>query len=191
MNKKFLITLILISMLLFNSCSFIGFGDSSSFAPADNSIEKAEVHVKQVIEALQNRNKDALRAMFSKKALTEAEDIDGRMDYLFDFFQGKVISLDPQGDGGSDTIDFGHEIKEMKAWFYINTDKQKYLIYIFEYVVDTDHPDNVGLYMLQIIKAEDRDKEFDIGQDTLCAGIYMPPVAGAPSASSATCIATL
>lgn len=43
-----------------------------------------------------------------------------------------------------------------------------------EYKEDTGHPENVGLYMLQVIKAEDQDTQFDGGQDILYAGIYRP-----------------
>lgn len=87
MNKRFLAAFLLMPILLFNSCSVLQ-------ATGDNSSDAAEARIKQVIEALQNHDKDALRAMFSKKALLEAEDLDGRMDYLFNFLQGKVISLD-------------------------------------------------------------------------------------------------
>ncbi len=38
-----------------------------------------------------------------------------------------------------------------------------------------DHPENVGVYMIQVIKAEDGETQFDGGgSKTGCAGIYKP-----------------
>jgi hypothetical protein len=183
MKKRFLIAFLLIPILLFNSCSFLE-------PTGDNSRVAAEAHIKQVAEYIQSHDKDALKAMFSKKALAEADDIGGRMDYLFDFFQGKVLSLEFDGCLGSGKNDYGHQIKYMKAGEYVNTDKQKYMIFIWEYVLDTDHPDNVGIYMLQVIKAEDEDKESARINNKFYAGIYMPPAPGASSAPNATGTAT-
>jgi hypothetical protein len=171
MKKRFLIAFLLISILLFNSCFFLE-------PTGDNSREAAEAHIKKVADALQNHDKDALKAMFSKKALAEAKDIDGKMDYLFNFFEGKVLSLEFDGCLGSGKNDYGHKIKDMKAGEYVYTDKQKYMIFIWEYVLDTDHPDNVGIYMLQVIKAEDEDKESARINNTFYAGIYMPLAPG-------------
>lgn len=59
------------------------------------------------------------------------------------------------------------ELKPHYVW-------QDYLFFLYEFTEDTDHPENVGLYMLQVIKAEDRETQFDGGQNILCAGIYHP-----------------
>lgn len=64
----------------------------------------------------------------------------------------------------------------------MTTDKQKYFFLIDDYPIDTDHPDNVGLYLLLIVKAEDRLKIYDGDQKILYdgdkeiprAGIYIP-----------------
>lgn len=43
-----------------------------------------------------------------------------------------------------------------------------------EYTEDTDHPENVGLYMLQVIEMKDRKTQFDGVNMKIYAGIYMP-----------------
>lgn len=170
MKKKFIIFLLLISTLLLGSCTMGGRGMLTY-----DSDKIAKEHLEQVLAAIANKDKDALRAMFSKTALSEAEDIDGRMEYLFDFFQGKVLSWKHRGGAGDNDNAYGHKTKKYDSVYTVDTDKEKYFVFMMEYQVDTDHPDNVGLYMLQVIKAEDRDTQFDWGNDTLCAGIYMPP----------------
>ena len=137
---------------------------------------KAEARFKQIIEIIKDKDKDALESIFSIQALNEAEDLELRMDYLFEFMQGDVESWEPISRGSAgEHINNGSRTKWSGSWYYVNTDNQKYLLFFTECVIDTDNPDNVGLYMLQLIKAEDRDTEFDGGgPNTRCAGIYMP-----------------
>ena len=40
--------------------------------------------------------------------------------------------------------------------------------------MDTDYPNNVGLYTLRVIKAEDKDTQFGYWQDMKLPGIYIP-----------------
>jgi len=120
-----------------------------------------------------------LKAMFSKLALEKAKDIDGRMEYLFNFFQGKVMAWEQ--DGGpivDETDEDGHITKEFKSFFSVNTDKQKYLFFILDYTENTINPDNVGLYALRVIKAENEETQFVSWQKMKIAGIYRPPVKG-------------
>ena len=60
----------------------------------NNSSEekKADARLEQVLDAIKNQDKAALKAMFSNKALVEAEDINGSIDYLLTFVQGKIES---------------------------------------------------------------------------------------------------
>jgi len=149
----------------------------------DNDDKKAEARLKEVIEALENQDKDALKAMFSEQALDEADDFDDSMDYLFDFFQGEVDSWEKSsGPTVFESNDYGHKTKEVSSYYYVNTDKQKYFFLLDDYPIDTDHPNNVGLYMLLVVKAEDREKIYD-GEEKILydgdqeisrVGIYIP-----------------
>ena len=105
--------------------------------------------------------------------MDEAEDLDGRMDYLYGFIQGDIESWESRVSGAVDGVNnYGHAVLKSRSWYTIKTDKEDYLFFLYEYIEDTDHPENVGLYMLQVIKAEDRETQFDGGQDILCPGIY-------------------
>ena len=161
-------------MLFLSACS-LG-GSRTEMLSKDNDDKKANTRFEQVIEAIKNKDKVALKSMFSKQALDKADDFDGSMDYLFEFFQGKVTSWEINGGPSVyETTDQGHNTKKFNSMYYVNTDKQKYIFYLIEWTVDTDHPDNVGLYTLRVIKAEDRDTEFCKYQD-MKAGIYRPTV---------------
>jgi hypothetical protein len=138
--------------------------------------EEADARLEQIIDAIKSKDKDSLKTIFSEQALDEAEDLDGRMDYLFDFIQGNIESWETIVNGTTtESINYGSRVKKSSSWYYVYTDKQKYLIFFLECTIDTDHPENVGVYMLQVIKAEDKETQFDGGgPDTRCAGIYKP-----------------
>ncbi|MDD3173818.1 MAG: DUF5104 domain-containing protein [Herbinix sp.] len=149
----------------------------------DSDDKKADDRLKEVIEALEKQDKDALKAIFSKQALNDAEDFDGSMDYLFDFFQGDVDTWEKSsGPTVFKSNNHGHKKKEVKSYYYVTTDKQKYFFLLRDYPMDTDYPDNVGLYMLLVVKADDREKIYDGDQKILYdgdqkishAGIYIP-----------------
>jgi len=176
MNKHILsLGLLFITIVLFlSSCSLCG--SRTQMLSKDNDEGKADDRLKQIIEAIKSKDKDSLKTMFSKQALNEAEDIDVRMDYLFNFVKGNIESWKTIVHGATtESIDHGSIIKKSSSWYDVNTDKQKYLIFFLECTIDTDHPENVGVYMLQVIKAEDKETQFDGGgPKTRCAGIYHP-----------------
>ncbi len=128
-----------------------------------------------MIEALENQDKTALTAMFSMQAISEAVDFENGLDYLFEFFQGEAKPLaDNGGPIVNESIDNGQITKEYVSSYYVDTDQQAYLFLLIEYTVDTDHPDNVGLYTLRVIKAADEGNQFGYWQEMKIAGIYQP-----------------
>jgi hypothetical protein len=140
----------------------------------DNDEKKTDTRLEQVLEAINNEDKESLESMFSKQALDEANDFDGSTDYLFEFFQGEDTTWERNGGPSVyETDDHGHKTKKINSMYYVNTDKQKYIFYLIEWTVDSDHPDNIGLYTLRVIKAEDRETQFCKYQD-MKAGIYKP-----------------
>ena len=174
MAKRIIVFLLIASMLFLCSCSLRE--SRIQMLNKDNDEGKADARLEQIIEAVKNKDKDSLETMFSKQALNEAEDLDGRMDYLFNFVQGNIESWKTIVHGATnESIDHGSRVKGSSSWYYVNTDKEKYLFFFKECIIDTKHPENVGVYMLQVIKAEDKEEQFDGGgPNTACAGIYRP-----------------
>lgn len=160
----------MISPLLLNSCSLGG-----RRVLFDDSDKKADARLEQVLKVMENKDKKGLKAMFSKQALAKVKDMDRSIEYIFNLFQGKVTSWDNNGGPTVDeTNDYGHITKEAKSFYNVNTDKQNYIFFLLEYTADTDHPDNVGLYTLRVIKAEDKETQFGYWQDMKIPGVYKP-----------------
>lgn len=82
----------------------------------------------------------------TKQALNEAKDLDGRMDYLFNFIEGNIESWKTIVHAATtESIDHGSRIKKSSSWHYINTDKQKYLFFFLDNIINTDNPENVAV----------------------------------------------
>lgn len=178
MNIKKIILLITIMVfsLLLVSCnsakSMMHARENELNASNDNKI--ADTHFNKIMEALKNEDKEGLKKIFSPNALKEAKDIDGGIDYIMKFYKGNIKSKDVAHEV-SEENEHGKKTKEIKVSYTVTTDKGTYIVFFIDKLVDTKNPDNIGLYMLQIIKESDKEKEFDGGGDkTRCAGIYRP-----------------
>lgn len=182
MNRKIL-TLLLILLLIIISllCSCSGGGLSPIMFNDDD--KKADARFEQVFKALQNKDKDSLKAMFSKQAIDESKNFDDNMDALFAFLNGKVESWEAADLPGAENYSYqGHKYKKVDSYYYVTIDQQKYFFLLLDWPVDTDHPDNVGLYLLLVVKEEDEaqiwkaDRKiiFDGDKKISHAGIYLP-----------------
>lgn len=178
--QKYIISLILIfSMLFLSACSGGGLSPIMFY----NEDKKADARFEQVLEAIKTEDKDAFKAMFSKQAIDESENFDDNMDALFGFLKGTVESWEESSGPTVENYSYqGHKYKKVDSYYYVTTNQQKYYFLLLDWPVDTDHPDNVGLYMLLVVKAEDRLKVYDRDQKIIYdgdkelshAGIYLP-----------------
>ncbi|MGN6710785.1 DUF5104 domain-containing protein [Anaerocolumna jejuensis] len=181
MRKLIISSILILGMLFLCSCSL---GNSrTEMLNKDSDETKAQARFEEVIEAIKNNDKDAWKTIFSKQAAYDADDFNGGADQLAGFIQGEINSWEKlDGPTVFESNDYGHVKKEVSSYYYVNTDKQKYFFLLRDYPVDTDHPDNVGLYMLLVVKAEDEKNIYDGDQKILYdgkekishAGIYIP-----------------
>ncbi len=167
-KKLLVLTIVIVFSLSLSACSFFQAG---RFARDDKKI--ADTRFQKIIEALENKDKESLKKMFSPNALKEANDMDGGIDYIINLYEGKIISKNVAREGSGLNED-DERTSELKCKYTVTTDKDKYIVFFIDQLVDAKNPDNVGLYMLQIIKESDEDNEFDWGFIHKCAGIYRP-----------------
>jgi len=84
--KKIVLLILLTNSFMLTSCLYRG-------GPVYVGEERAaKKRIKEILAAIENKDKEAMKALFSKKALAEVNDFDEGVDYLFDFFQGDVQS---------------------------------------------------------------------------------------------------
>ena len=141
----------------------------------NNDDEMASKRFEQILKILLSEDKEALRALFSTRALQEAKQINEYIDSIFILFQGDILSW---GKAGGVIVDqsfrSGDRLKEVKSFFTIDINEQNHIIFILDYTEDTANSENVGLYTLRIIKEEERETEWGFWQDMVLPGIYIP-----------------
>lgn len=168
MIKKTVLLIFLTSAFILTSCSF---GGRIVYVGEEKA---AKARMKEILAAIKDKDKEAMKALFSKKALDEANDFDEGVDYLFDFFQGDVQSWEIDAWSSGESIERGKKSIMLRTWYIVTTDKEKYMFFVIDYIKDTMNPDNAGLYTLRVIKAEDEETEFGYWQDMCIPGIYKP-----------------
>ena len=162
-----MMTVMMVCMLLLGSCFFGGRG-----MIFDDTGAKADRRMEQIMEAIKNKDKEALKALFSDKALAEAEDFDNRVDYLLDFLEGDIDSYERDGLSADGSIRQGKESQMIRSGYRVVTEEEEYFFYVVDYDPDTIDPDNAGVYMIQVTKWADSN---NLGpwQERLSAGISL------------------
>lgn len=135
----------------------------------DDSLDKlAEKRCEDIVAALENKDSSAIKAMFSQKAIEEAEDLDDEIEYIIEHYEGSLKSF--KGTTSTEENINGKSKKTtVKADYTVITDKQTYVLFFVE-VSNTDDETENGIYRLWLSKESEKDAyygHFD-------AGIYIP-----------------
>lgn len=139
-----------------------------------NEETMSDARMEQVIKAIENKDREALKLLFSEKALSEAADIDGHIDYLFDLVEGDNISWERETLSAGKSAHYGKVVKMTRSWYFVSTDQEDYLFFMLEYTKDTEYPENIGLYALRGIRKADKETQLTYWQDMMIPGVYRP-----------------
>lgn len=157
MRKICLLLFAFILSVVFSSCSLRGPHLINRLF--DNDAQVANKTFEQLLDAIENKDKDKLKKLFAKNILQQSN-IDSNIDYLFSFFQGKIVSYSDFVSGPMvEEERSDNHIKIMQSNYDVETDKQKYRFAVKLVTIDTNIPDNIGINSIYIIHAEDTDVE--------------------------------
>lgn len=150
----------LLMSIIFSSCKSgdSGFGKFfNDFYKADEK-EVANAKLEELLTAMQNKDKEKLKSLFAKNALSIVDDFDASMNDLFDYYEGDYISYDDwEGAFLIEEENIDAWIKTIKPTYDIKTSKRSYRMTFDLRTVDTGDSDNIGLWSIDIIKAENDD----------------------------------
>lgn len=169
MRKLIIAAILIITMLSLSSC--IGGSRVAMLNRAGDS-GKAEARCEQIVNAINSRDRDAIMAVFSETALSEAEDIDGGIDYLFSLFENDIETWEVTMLRGSESVNDGHKTKSNDFYFTTDSGEKEFRVYIREDIIDTEHDENVGVYFIKAI--ENTDESFANMKDYHIGGIHVP-----------------
>ena len=118
----------------------------------ETAYEDAQMNAmnKKIVKCINEKDKEGLKKLFSKSAQKDIEDLDGKIDELFNVFDGKVIKsvrVSSKVTDGSVNVQPFSIIG--KCTFSLNS-KRQYIGYIDFCDKDDNNKDNVGLYMIEV-----------------------------------------
>ena len=137
----------------------------------NNDDIKADDRFTQIINAIKGKDSDVIKKIYSLQALSEAVDIEKRIDNMIDAVQGTKISWERTGLSSSTSTKNNKKVIQVRSHYKVITEVDEYYFFVLEFTKDSLNTDNVGVYMLQFSKYADRIN-LPSWQDSLCAGIY-------------------
>lgn len=177
MKSKYVIVFVAIVATLLNACASKGDAMFFRMFNTNNDRRGQMVKIDNILDALQRRDEEDIKTMFSVNAVERIDDFDKTIKELFEYFQGHVVSYeDPCGGPEEQTeINDGHK-KEERYWTYdVKTSVNQYRIAFYEVSCDTENTYNVGIWSLYIIELEkDTDPQFAYrGDGMYTTGIHI------------------
>lgn len=149
--KRMILFLLLFSLSL-SGCAALRTIDA--YAQPDEEIANARMEA--FLSAVADRDSQALRELFAPNALAEMEDFDAMAAALFDYCSGKFTAYDDwAGPDSSKTMHYGDVVKTLHATYDIQMEEGNFRIALSLVRTDNTNPDNVGLWSVYIIRAED------------------------------------
>ena len=160
--------LTLVCMIVLTSCTFGGRGMFYHDGPI-----RADKRMEQVISAISDKDMEALKSLFSKKALEEASSIDKEIDDLLNFIQGDIDSWERDGFSSDNRNRHDKKTEMLRSHYKIVTGEEEYYFFIVDYNKDTINSYNEGVYTIQATTWANRN---NLGpwQDRLRAGVSLP-----------------
>lgn len=171
--------LLLATTVLFSSCSLMGglqkLGDNSkSIGFAMESLDKkSDIIFEEILNAINNRDSDEIKGMLSKTALAEETDIDSSIEYLFNLFDGEVVSWERDSLSADESSRENGYSRMIRTWYTVNTENSKYLFLILNYDKNSIDPDLKGIYTLHGIDEADENALWDNWFGLQIPGVYM------------------
>jgi hypothetical protein len=166
----------LVALLIISSILSIPFVSCEKFINRLDIPEPYETVVKnraeEILNALDNNDKEALRSLFCEQVLNETGNFDGRLEYITDFFEGKTTSYEGGVNGIHEEWDPSSYNKYIDAKYTVKTDENSYRVFFVEQTISTGDPSQIGLYTLHVLLESDEDTKF--ADYPPFPGIYMP-----------------
>ena len=145
---KWISILMLIFLFVFSSCSL------KSVFMSDSQV--INVQFDKLLETIQNRDKEDLKALFSKQAISDAQTIDSNIELLFDYFQGEDATYeDDHGLVVEEENKNGSKTKIIKKSYDVDTNIETFRFAICVVVSDDINPENIGIWSVYVIRMKD------------------------------------
>ena len=174
--------IVLVLVQLLTNCSSVKPNDpggeevsTESTVMMSSEAKAADARFNSVLEAIDKKDAEAIKAMFSERALADDPDLDASIDYLFNLFDGAVVSWERDKISYDDTSSKRGVSEMTHSWYTVYTETGSYRFLLLEYTKNTIERDMKGLYTLHAIDDADENASWGAWQRLKAPGVYMPP----------------
>ena len=164
------LALLIAGILLLSSCSLLDMQQTN----ADRDEMKTDAMFETILSAIENGDSDTIKALFSEDALEEANDIDAAIEYLFNLFDGEIVSWERDRQNSGESFRSGRHSRSIHTWYTVHTETGRYLFLLLDYDKNTIDPNLEGLYTLHGIDAEYAETQWGNWVELRAPGVYMP-----------------
>lgn len=173
-----LFSILVVIIVSLSSCRVISRTELLNHASDD---DVANEKLAKIIDYIENKDEEGMKSMFSKRVLDESEDFSENAELLFEFIDGEIISWEK--DGGPTVFssnDYGKVVKEVDAYYYVETNKETYFFMINDFPEDDYDTNNKGVNMLLVVRKDDSQDIYEEGilykdgERISPPGIYLP-----------------
>lgn len=120
-----------------------------------NDSKIAEETMELFFTAINNNDKEAIKELFSEKALDDCVNADEQIDDLLNRFGGDIHSWKRGGLQTGESIEKGNRIKaDIWVIYTFETTSEIYRVSMHIYPIDNEVPNNVGVYNVCIVEEE-------------------------------------
>ena len=158
--------LVLIVVFVFPGFIIIDFGGISDNMKINNALTT-------LLSAIEKKDGDKIKNLFSEGVINEVGDeaLDRGVEYIFEVFQGKVLSKKEFNTSRGRTKEDYKKRRIIETSYIVTTDIDVYRIWFVYHTINTITPGFQGMY--QLIVQKETDKEYGYLRDDFM-GIYVP-----------------
>lgn len=106
----------------------------------------------QLLQAVDQKDRNAIKGMFSQEALENIDDIDEKIDQFIETFPTWECKYDPSFGGVGKHTNRGTTTKWIKPTFDFESEGRQYVLKFIYYTEADANPDQLGLSMIQIFE---------------------------------------
>ena len=157
MKKIICIIGVLIMLFSLSGCSL---AEARLRELTKSSVSEAESMKKvedTVIQALETKDVELLKSIFSEKALSQAADFDRGVAYLFNLYQGNFVEIVYENHSADGHMERNKSTKCISAWCNIKTTVTTYTLSWVEWTKQEADPSAKGVYNLQMTEYDEND----------------------------------
>ena len=162
-----LIIILVISMLMLNSCTALykGLGRLGQFmgilyskTTGGDDTTKTTNKLEDLLEAIENQDSSAIMALFSESSKEHIEEFETSAEELINYYSGVHQSIEPLSGGMSSSYNSDGKKDEQMTFtrsFVVTTSECVYRMSLGLTEKDTANSENIGINYFYIIKKED------------------------------------